>query len=220
MTKRTEVATGATVYQQKRNASAIGTLIPVRSGRARLPLSSSAFQDCCMPSPYAVAPLPPDFEVIEPTTLTMERSPDAAALVGVFERPDEMEPLSQLLMGLNCAPIAGLNGDGRLLPLPPQGLVAAIVSDRIAAPAGAVRVAVARLPDHPDRRACGLRAAARGSPRARRRGASAARGCQRARRMARAFRRQARSRPRPPCCWWTTIRCWPKSMRKPCAPRA
>ena len=37
-------------------------------------------------------------------------------------------------MELNCAPVAGLSDDGRLLPLPPQGLVAAIVSDRIAAP--------------------------------------------------------------------------------------
>ena len=86
-----------------------------------------------MALPGVVVPLPLDPEAAEPA-VAWERSPEPAMLVGVFERPDELEPMSRLLSGLNCVPVAGLNAEGRLLPLPPQGLVAAIVSDRIAAP--------------------------------------------------------------------------------------
>jgi diguanylate cyclase (GGDEF)-like protein len=78
-------------------------------------------------------PFPAESEI--PTqAFAWERTPEPATLVGVFERGDEIEALSKRLTDLNCTPVPGLDAEGRLLPLPAQGVVAAVVSDRIAAP--------------------------------------------------------------------------------------
>jgi diguanylate cyclase (GGDEF)-like protein len=88
---------------------------------------------------YSMAPprlaksLPPELASLD-QRLPWDGVPEPLSLVGVFERADEIEALSGMLAQLNCTPVAGLSPEGTPLPLPPQGLMAAVISDRVAAP--------------------------------------------------------------------------------------
>jgi diguanylate cyclase (GGDEF)-like protein len=86
-----------------------------------------------MALPGAVTPLLSE-PVLDDQASPWDRAPDPAGLVGVFERGDETEALSRMLSDFNYTPVPGLSPGGRLLPLPSEGLIAAIVSDRIPAP--------------------------------------------------------------------------------------
>jgi diguanylate cyclase (GGDEF)-like protein len=86
-----------------------------------------------MPLSGVVKSLPPELASLDEAS-PWGAAPERESLVGVFERADEIGSLSRILTQLNCTPVAGLNAEGALLPPPPQGLMAAVVSDRIAAP--------------------------------------------------------------------------------------
>jgi len=86
-----------------------------------------------MALPGVANSLPPEFaSVDEPGP--WDPAPERGSEVGVFARADEMASLSRTLAQLNCTPSPGLNADGALLPPPTDGFLAAVVSDRIAAP--------------------------------------------------------------------------------------
>jgi len=86
-----------------------------------------------MPSPRVVKSLPPELASLD-QTLPWDGLPGPGNLVGVFAHADEVEPLSSMLAQLNYTPVAGLSTEGELLQLPPQGLMAAVISDRVAVP--------------------------------------------------------------------------------------
>jgi diguanylate cyclase (GGDEF)-like protein len=86
-----------------------------------------------MPLARIVKSLPPELASLD-QMLPWDSAQEPGYLVGAFACADEVEGLSNMLSQLSFSPVPGLSAEGEPLPLPPQGLMAAVISDRVAEP--------------------------------------------------------------------------------------
>ena len=86
-----------------------------------------------MPLARVVKSLPPELASLD-QALPWDSAQEPGYLVGAFACADEVEGLSNMLSQLSFSPVPGLSAEGEPLPLPPQGLMAAVISDRVAEP--------------------------------------------------------------------------------------
>lgn len=86
-----------------------------------------------MPLARVVKSLPPELASLD-QALPWDSAQEPGYLVGAFACADEVEELSNMLSQLSFSPVPGLSAEGEPLPLPPQGLMAAVISDRVAEP--------------------------------------------------------------------------------------
>ena len=96
-------------------------------------LSSCDYKVLHAPRPRVVKSLPPELASLDPA-LPWDSPQEPGYLVGAFACADEVEGLSNMLSQLSFSPVPGLSAEGEPLPLPPQGLMAAVISDRVAEP--------------------------------------------------------------------------------------